>query len=112
MDPHIQDFEPRVLKRTTDTKENKRTISRLPTVANVTYDEEGNEVIKLKIVSHEMAQFIAKSRTEKGLKQVDLAKQTNLDTKTISDIERGGCVYNATQINKIAKVLGVKIPRK
>lgn len=112
MDPHIQDFEPRVLKRTAETKESKRTVSRPTTVAKVSYDEDGNEVIKLKIVSREMAQFIVKSRNDKGLKQDELAKQSNLDKKTISDIERGGCVYNAIQINRIADALGVKIPRK
>jgi ribosome-binding protein aMBF1 (putative translation factor) len=112
MDPHVQDFEPRILTRTVETKGSKRTVSRPTSVAKVSYDEDGNEVIKLKIVSREMAQFIIKSRNEKGLKQDELARQSNLDTKTISDIERGGCVYNATQINRIAKVLGVNIPRK
>ena len=112
MDPHIQDFEPRVLKRTVETKGSKPTVSRPTTVAKVSYDDDGNEVIKLKTVSREMAQFIVKSRTEKGLKQADLAKQSNLNTKTISEIESGGCVYIAAQINKIAKVLGVNIPRK
>jgi len=112
MDPNVQDWEPRVLRKDTKSTEHKTTVSRPASVAKVSYDEEGNEVIKLKTVSHEMAQFIIKARNEKGLKQIDLAKQSNLDSKTVSDIERGGCVYNATHVNKIAKVLGVNIPRK
>jgi transcriptional regulator with XRE-family HTH domain len=59
-----------------------------------------------------MAQFIIKARVEKGLKQIDLAKQAGVDAKTIGEIERGGCIYNAGQINKIARTLGVTIPRK
>ena len=27
------------------------------------------------------------------------------------EVERGTCVYNATHVNKIQSVLGVKIPR-
>jgi ribosome-binding protein aMBF1 (putative translation factor) len=115
MDSNVQDWEPRVLRSNTKSPGTKPTALRpvsVAKVAKITYDDAGNEVIKLKTVSHSTAQFIIKSRTAKGLKQVDLAKQTNLDTGTIASIERGGCVYNAGQINKIAKVLGVNIPRE
>ncbi len=112
MDPHIQDFEPKVINNTTKNKEQKKTIARPPSVAKITYDDDGNEIVKLKTVSREMAQFIIKARTDKGLKQSDLAKQANLDAKTVAEIERGGGLYNAGQINRIAKVLGVNIPRK
>ena len=112
MDPTVQDWETRVLRKNVKSTEHKPAVSRPASAAKISYDEEGNEVIKLKTVSHEMAQFITKARNEKGLKQIDLAKQANLDSKTVAEIERGGCVYNATHINKIAKALGVNIPRK
>jgi ribosome-binding protein aMBF1 (putative translation factor) len=34
-----------------------------------------------------------------------------MDVSIISEIERGGCVYNPTHVNKIQSILGVKIPR-
>lgn len=112
MDPHIQDWKPHVLrKNTTKQTEKKPTVTHSASVTKVTYDDDGNEIIKLKTVSLKMAQFIMKARIDKGLKQIDLAKQTSIDVKTIGEIERGGCIYKAEQINKIGRVLGVKIPR-
>lgn len=114
MDPNVQDWEPRVLRKPVKTQaqvQHSHT-SNAPSTIKTTYDEEGNEVFKLKTVSNKMAQFIIKARVEKGLKQIDLAKQSNVDAKTISEIERGGGVYDAGQINKIARALGVTIPRK
>jgi ribosome-binding protein aMBF1 (putative translation factor) len=115
MDSNIQDWEPRVLRKPTNataTGHHKPKVSHIPSSTKTTYDEEGNEIIKLKTVSNDMAQFIVKARLEKGLKQIDLARQANVDAKTMGEIERGGCVYNAGQINKIAKALGITIPRK
>jgi ribosome-binding protein aMBF1 (putative translation factor) len=111
MDPHVQDFVPLVLKKPQEIT-NKTHISRPTSSVKVSYDTEGNEVTTIKTVSRSMAQFVSKSRIEKGMTQSDLGKKSNLDTKTISEIERGGCPYNAGHINKIAKALGVNIPRK
>jgi ribosome-binding protein aMBF1 (putative translation factor) len=51
------------------------------------------------------------SRCEKKLTQKELAQKCNMDVSIISEIERGGCVYNPTHVNKIQSILGVKIPR-
>jgi ribosome-binding protein aMBF1 (putative translation factor) len=115
MDPNVQDWDPLVLRKDTskDPKSTKKpTISRPASVAKVSHDDDGTEVLTLKTVSREMAQFIINARTTNGLKQVELAKRANLDPKTVADIERGGGIYNPGHINKIAKVLGVNIPRK
>ena len=113
MDPNVQDWEPRVLRKTpTKSTKTKASASHPTSAAKVTFDENGNEVFKLKTVSNEMAQFIATARVSKDMKQVDLAKKAGVDSKTVAEIERGGCVYNAGQVNKIAKALGVNIPRK
>ena len=112
MDPTIQDWEPKVIRKPATPALHAPKISHAPSSTKITYDNEGNEVLTLKTVSHEMAQFIIKSRVEKGLKQVDLAKRANIDVKIIGEIERGGGIYNPTQVNKIAQTLGVTIPRK
>jgi len=111
MDSNIQDWETKVIRKPVKPVHHTQ-VARPPSVIKTTFDEHGDEVEKLKTVSHEMAQFIIKARVEKGLKQTDLAKRACLDAKTIATIERGNCIYNANDINKIAKALGVNIPRK
>jgi ribosome-binding protein aMBF1 (putative translation factor) len=51
------------------------------------------------------------ARSEKKMTQKELAQKCNMDASIINAIERGTCVYNATHVNKIQSVLGVKIPR-
>lgn len=75
-------------------------------------DENGEVVVDIKKVSIKMAQIIIQGRANKNIKQIELARMCNLDTKTINDIEKADCVYNCKQINKIAKALGIKIPRE
>jgi ribosome-binding protein aMBF1 (putative translation factor) len=111
MDPHIQDFNNYVIKKDTNKTAKKPIINRPASVLKTKIDENGEEVVKLKTVSSEMANFIIKARMEKKLKQDELAKQVNLDVNIIKTIEKGGCPYKADQINKISKVLG-NIPRK
>ena len=112
MDPHVQDWTTVVMKKPQKPTSHTQHVQPATMSAKITYDEDGEEVVKLKTVSNEMAQFIIKSRVEKGLKQIDLAKRACLDAKTVAEIERGGGVYNAGNINKIAKALGVNISRK
>lgn len=111
MERNIQDWETTVIRKPVKPVHHTQ-VARPPSVIKTTIDKDGNEVEKLKTVSNEMAQFIIKSRVEKGLKQTDLAKLACIDSKTIATIERGNCIYNPNDINKIAKALGVKIPRK
>ena len=105
-----QDWTPVVLRKDKP-KPKPPTFVQPAGVPKIGVDADGNETIKVKKVSHTTAQFIIQSRTQKNLKQTDLAKMCNLDSKIIGDIERGGCIYNFQHINKISKALGVKIPR-
>ena len=73
--------------------------------------DENNENIKSKTISSLTANFIKNIRNEKKFTQKELAQKSNLSLKIISDIERGGCLYKAEEINKISKVLGMNIPR-
>ena len=80
--------------------------------AKVSIDENGEEKMELKTVPKVTAQAIILARNNKGLKQAELAQKCNFDSKIIADIERGIAIYNFQHINKIAQVLGVKIPRE
>lgn len=82
------------------------------TQPKVRLDAEGNEISNIKYVTKEMAKIITESRTSQKLTQKDLATKCNMDSKIINEIERGGCVYVAEHVNKIARALNVKIPRE
>ena len=66
---------------------------------------------KTKYVVKATSDAIRTARCEKKLTQKELAQKCNMDVSIIAEIERGACVYNATHVNKIQSVLGVKIPR-
>jgi putative transcription factor len=70
-----------------------------------------DDVKKTKYVSKNTSQAIMSARSEKKMTQKELAQKCNMDVSIINEIERGTCVYNATHVNKIQSVLGVKIPR-
>lgn len=70
-----------------------------------------DDVKKTKYVSKNTSQAIMSARAEKKMTQKELAQKCNMDVSIINEIERGTCVYNATHVNKIQSVLGVKIPR-
>jgi putative transcription factor len=66
---------------------------------------------KTKYVAKPTSDAVRTARCEKKLTQKELAQKCNMDAAIISEIERGGGVYNATHINKLQSVLGTKIPR-
>lgn len=67
---------------------------------------------KTKYIAKATSDAVRTARCEKKLTQKELAQKCNMDVSIIAEIERGGnCVYNATHVNKIQSVLGVKIPR-
>jgi ribosome-binding protein aMBF1 (putative translation factor) len=82
-------------------------------VAATTSASKGNddEAKKTKYIAKATSDAVRTSRCEKKLTQKELAQKCNMDVSIIAEIERGGCVYNATNVNKIQTVLGVKIPR-
>jgi ribosome-binding protein aMBF1 (putative translation factor) len=75
-------------------------------------DTDTDDAKKTKYVVKATSDTIRQARCEKKLTQKELAQKCNMDVSIIAEIERGGnCVYNATHVNKIQSVLGVKIPR-
>jgi ribosome-binding protein aMBF1 (putative translation factor) len=82
------------------------------TQPKVRLDADGQEISNIKYVTKDMAKIISESRTSQKLSQKELATKCNVDSKIINEIERGGCVYVADHVNKIARALNVKIPRE
>jgi putative transcription factor len=71
----------------------------------------GDDMKKTKYIAKVTSDAVRTARCEKKLTQKELAQKCNMDVSIVAEIERGGCVYNATHVNKIQTVLGVKIPR-
>lgn len=82
-------------------------------VAATTSASKGNDddAKKTKYIAKATSDAVRTGRCEKKLTQKELAQKCNMDVSIIAEIERGGCVYNATNVNKIQSMLGVKIPR-
>jgi ribosome-binding protein aMBF1 (putative translation factor) len=108
-----QDWKPVILTNPelVKKKQQKTIISKPVNQQNIVKTDKDGEIIGIKKVSTQMAQDVVKGRIAKKMTQVDLAKASCLDTKIISEIERGNCIYKADQFNKICKVLGIKIER-
>lgn len=70
-----------------------------------------DEVKKTKYIAKATSDAVRMARCEKKLTQKELAQKCSMDVSIIAEIERGACVYNATHVNKIQSVLGIKIPR-
>jgi ribosome-binding protein aMBF1 (putative translation factor) len=104
---NIQDWTPVVFKKTT----NKTKQPTIQHAAKPVKLDENDEVVQVKKVSKEMASAVQTARLAKDLTQNDLAKLTNLPSKVINDIERGGSLYNANHFNMICTKLKIQIPR-
>ena len=66
---------------------------------------------KTKYIAKVTSDAVRLARCEKKLTQKELAQKCNMDVSIVSEIERGTCVYNATHVNRLQTILGVKIPR-
>jgi ribosome-binding protein aMBF1 (putative translation factor) len=72
-------------------------------------DDELPQVEKIGI---DMGKIIMQARLDKKLKQVDLAKQLNITPDIIRDYENGTAVRNGALLNRIGKVLNIKLTGK
>ena len=110
--PDCQDWTPVTFNKRTAATVNKPVItsSSLENVG-VYKAASDDDVKKTKYVSKATSDTIKVARCEKKLTQKELAQKCSMDAAIISEVERGGCVYNAAHINKIQNALGVKIPR-
>ena len=71
-----------------------------------------DELPQIEKVGMDTGKIIMQARLAKKLKQVDLAKQLNVLPDIIRDYENGSAPRNGALLNKIGKVLGVKLTGK
>ena len=117
--PDCQDWTPITLGKTKNVKENNTPASSSSSssasavvIASSSTSAADDTAKKTKYIAKATSDTIRQTRCDKKLTQKELAQKCNMDVSIIAEIERGGnCVYNATHVNKIQSVLGVKIPR-
>jgi ribosome-binding protein aMBF1 (putative translation factor) len=102
-----QDWEPVIFNK----KSAAKTAPAATTPTSSSSLSSDDDVKKTKYVSKNTSLAVSVARCEKKMTQRELAQKCNFEVSIISEIERGTCVYNATHVNKIQSVLGVKIPR-
>ena len=112
-----QDWEPVVFNKKPAAKPGPVTTSTVSTIPSslasvgVYAAASDDDVQKTKYISKNTSLAVSAARCEKKMTQKELAQKCNFEVSIVSEIERGTCVYNATHVNKIQSVLGVKIPR-
>lgn len=116
--PDCQDWTPVIMNNTRKPQTQSRTgstasattSSASAVVAAISKPVE-DDTKKTKYIAKVTSDAVRVARCEKKLTQKELAQKCNMDVSIISEIERGTCVYNATHVNKLQTILGVKIPR-
>lgn len=73
------------------------------------YDPEN--IKKLVTTNQSLGKAIQTARMAKKWKQSDLDKRCNLPKNTCQSYENGKAIYNAQYVNKMARALGVILPR-
>ena len=74
-------------------------------------DEQTENVAHVR-VSPELRMAIQRARLAKKVSQKDLAAQISEKPGLVNDYESGRAIPNPQMINKLARALGVKLPRK
>jgi ribosome-binding protein aMBF1 (putative translation factor) len=110
--PDCQDWTPVSLSKNRPATVGTALASTSTASASATASAADDTTKKTKYIAKATSDTIRQARCDKKLTQKELAQKCNMDVSIIAEIERGGnCVYNATHVNKIQSVLGVKIPR-
>lgn len=119
--PDCQDWTPVTLSKKKPQKETAKTApsqvgsnvnsASAVVAATSSASKSEDEPKKTKYIAKVTSDAVRASRCEKKLTQKELAQKCNMDVSIIAEIERGACVYQASHVNKIQSVLGVKIPR-
>ena len=116
--PISQDWKPVVLKNTKKVKEQqKKAREGQPVVTGQATStgqkiKEDGEAHKLPLVGKVIAQQILQGRTAKKWKQKDVANKINMPVSDYQKIENGTAIRNMGQIQKICRVLGIRLTKK
>ncbi len=73
---------------------------------------EDDDIHKIENVGHELGQKIMQARATKGWKQKDVSGKMNIQPAEYQKLENGTAKRNGQQLNKLGRILGVKLTGK
>ena len=73
---------------------------------------EDNDIHKIETVGRELGQKIMQARANKGWKQKDVSGKMNMQPAEYQKLENGTAKRNGQQLNKLGRILGVKLTGK
>ena len=73
---------------------------------------EDDDVHKIETVGRNLGQKIMQARTVKGWKQKDVSGKMNMQPAEYQKLENGTAKRNGQQLNKLGRILGVKLTGK
>ena len=74
-------------------------------------DYDPDNMSEIKYSNQLLGRTIVRARTALKLKQSDLDKKCNFPINTCNSYEKGTAVYNHLQVNTMARVLNIRLPR-
>eukprot|EP01006_Ploeotia_vitrea_P039451 TRINITY_DN66350_c7_g1_i1.p1 TRINITY_DN66350_c7_g1~~TRINITY_DN66350_c7_g1_i1.p1 ORF type:complete len:141 (-),score=71.74 TRINITY_DN66350_c7_g1_i1:49-471(-) len=86
-------------------------LNHAPSVHNARRLDEETETFKHVRVTHSFKVALMKARQAKKLTQAQLAQKLNVKQTVINEYESGKAIPNGQIINKLNRVLGVKLPK-
>ena len=116
--PISQDWTPVVLKNSKLVKEQQKQARKSnPIVTSQATStgqkiKEDGEAHAIPLVGKIIAQQILQGRTAKKWKQKDVANKINMPVVDYQKIENGTAIRNMSQIQKICRVLGIRLTKK
>jgi putative transcription factor len=96
-----------VTKNTPPNKQNKSNFS-----ASRIEEKMDNDEYHLPSVSHSLQMQIQQARQAKNMTQKDLAQKANISESIVKSYESGKAIPTQADLNKLRKVLGVKLKNK
>ena len=104
---NFQDTKKVVLKKYVKPKRGpERTVSKA-----MTDDFDPETAAVPKKTTYSLSTSMRNARNAKGITQSKLDQTLNLPKNTVQNYESGKAVYNSAHVNKIARYLGVTLPR-
>jgi ribosome-binding protein aMBF1 (putative translation factor) len=75
-------------------------------------NEDEENIKKIETVGHTIGQKIMQARAAKGWKQKDVSNKMSMQPNDYQKIENGTAPRNGQQLNKLGRILGVKLTGK
>ena len=107
-----QDWKPVIFKKKTSSEKEHQKINSMRVSHGTKKIVENPDSFQINKVTKKMGKQISTARLSEKLSQKELANKINISSKTVQDYENGKARPNGNIINKLNRVLNIKIVRE